>query len=47
LDSGPPVNIATWNSVLAVILFPYRIATAAMGVLGLIGDAASGIERLL
>jgi predicted permease len=41
VDSGLPVNIATWNSMLSVVLFPSRIATAALGVLGLIGAMLS------
>lgn len=41
VDSGLPVGIQTWNSMLSVVLFPSRMATAALGVLGLMGAMLS------
>ena len=41
LDSGLPSFIQTWNSAMALPLFPARMATAALGVLGLIGAMLS------
>ena len=41
LDSGLPVDIKTWNELLAVVLFPSRVATVALGVMGLIGAMLS------
>jgi len=41
LDAGLPVDIQTWNSLLAVVLFPSRIATMALGVLGMMGAMLS------
>lgn len=37
LDTGMAVNIQTWTSVLNFALFPARMATLALGVLGLMG----------
>jgi ABC-type antimicrobial peptide transport system permease subunit len=41
LDEGLPVDIATWNTLLAVVLFPSRVATMALGVLGMMGAILS------
>jgi ABC-type antimicrobial peptide transport system permease subunit len=41
LDPGMPVNTATWNSQLEVALFPSRIATSALGILGIMGALLS------
>ena len=41
VDSGLPVDIQTWNSMLAVALFPSRMATASLGVMGLMGAMLS------
>jgi predicted permease len=41
VDSGLPGDIQTWNSMLAVALFPARMATASLGVLGLMGAMLS------
>jgi ABC-type antimicrobial peptide transport system permease subunit len=41
LDEGLPVDIATWNSLLDVVLFPSRVATIALGVLGMMGAILS------
>jgi predicted permease len=41
LDAGLHVGTATWNSQLAVVLFPSRVATVALGVLGAIGAMLS------
>jgi predicted permease len=41
LDTGLPVYIQTWNSELDVALFPSRMATASLGVLGLMGAVLS------
>ena len=41
LDSGLPVDIQTWNSMLSVVLFPSRVATMALGVLGMMGAMLS------
>jgi ABC-type antimicrobial peptide transport system permease subunit len=41
LDAGLPVDIAAWNELLAVVLFPSRVATMALGVLGLMGGILS------
>jgi ABC-type antimicrobial peptide transport system permease subunit len=41
LDSGLPSFIQTWDSAMSLPLFPARIATAALGVLGLIGAMLS------
>jgi len=37
LDAGLPVDIQTWHTMLDVVLFPSRVATAALGVLGGMG----------
>ncbi len=41
LDSGLPVDTKTWNELLAVVLFPSRVATVALGVMGMIGAMLS------
>ena len=41
LDEGLPVDIATWNTLLDVVLFPARVATMALGVLGMMGAILS------
>jgi predicted permease len=41
LDRGLPVFIETWNQQLAFALFPARIATVSLGVLGAIGAMLS------
>lgn len=37
LDAGLPVDIETWHTMLDVVLFPSRVATSALGVLGGMG----------
>jgi hypothetical protein len=34
LDAGLPVDISTWNTMLDVVLFPARVATVSLGVMG-------------
>ena len=41
LDPGLPVDIQTWNSMLEVVLFPSRVATISLGVLGIMGAMLS------
>jgi predicted permease len=41
VDSGLPVDIRTWNDMLSVVLFPSRMATASLGVLGIMGAMLS------
>ena len=41
LDSGLPIDTATWTSELDLVLFPARMATMALGVLGLMGGILS------
>jgi ABC-type antimicrobial peptide transport system permease subunit len=41
LDSGLPVDTKTWSTLLAVVLFPSRMATASLGVLGMMGAMLS------
>jgi predicted permease len=41
LDPGLPVAIETWNSKLGVVLFPVRVASVALGMLGLMGAMLS------
>jgi predicted permease len=41
LDSGLPVDTKTWNELLAVVLFPSRMATVALGVMGMMGAMLS------
>jgi len=41
LDAGLPAQIDTWNNFLDVVMFPARVATMALGVMGLIGGMLS------
>ena len=41
LDAGLPLDTKTWNSLLDVVLFPSRVATASLGVLGMMGAMLS------
>lgn len=41
LDPGLPSFIQTWNQALEMALFPSRVATVALGVLGLMGAMLS------
>ncbi|MGD0366391.1 MAG: ADOP family duplicated permease [Acidobacteriaceae bacterium] len=41
LDPGLPADIDTWNNFLGVALFPGRVATMALGVMGLMGGMLS------
>jgi len=36
IDSNLPFNLRNWNDRLSLVLFPARIATAALGVMGLL-----------
>jgi predicted permease len=41
LDAGLPFEIHTWNQELASALFPSRVATMTLGVLGMMGGVLS------
>ncbi len=41
LDTGLPVLIETWNQQLDTALFPSRVATVSLGVLGMMGAILS------
>jgi hypothetical protein len=41
LDPGLPVDIQSWNQLLDVVQFPAKVATMALGVLGLMGGVLS------
>jgi len=41
LDAGLPLDIQTWNNLLHVVQFPSRVATMALGVLGMMGAMLS------
>jgi predicted permease len=41
LDAGLPVDTQSWNGLLEVVLFPSRVATVALGVLGMMGAMLS------
>jgi predicted permease len=41
LDAGLPADIDTWNTLLDVVLFPSRVATVSLGVMGAIGAMLS------
>ncbi|HEY1986331.1 MAG TPA: ABC transporter permease [Terracidiphilus sp.] len=41
LDAGLPVDLETWNRLLETVLFPARVATMALGVLGMMGAMLS------
>ena len=45
IDPNLPLTIETWPNAMALVLFPARVATAAMGILGLLAGmlAATGI----
>ena len=36
IDSSQPIELRTWTDNLALVLFPARVATAALGVMGLL-----------
>jgi len=41
LDAGLVVDTQTWNSLLDVVLFPSRVATMSLGVMGVMGAMLS------
>jgi ABC-type antimicrobial peptide transport system permease subunit len=41
LDRGLPPDIRSWNALLDVVLFPAKVATMALGVLGIMGAILS------
>ena len=41
LDAGLPADVSTWNAMLDVVLFPSRVATVSLGVLGAMGAMLS------
>jgi hypothetical protein len=41
LDAGLPFTIRTWNQELESALFPSRMATLSLGVLGVLGAMLS------
>jgi predicted permease len=41
LDAGVAADTQTWDSMLQLVLFPSRVATVALGVLGLMGAMLS------
>jgi predicted permease len=41
LDAGLPVNTQSWNTLMDVVMFPSRVATMALGVLGAMGAVLS------
>jgi predicted permease len=41
LDAGLPVDTQTWSRLLEVVLFPSRVATMALGVMGMMGAMLS------
>ncbi len=41
LDAGLPVDTETWSSMLNVVLFPSRVATVSLGVMGMMGAMLS------
>jgi predicted permease len=41
LDAGLAVETDTWNSLLEIVLFPSRVATVSLGVLGFMGAMLS------
>lgn len=45
IDSGLPITIQTWPDAMAFVLFPARVATAVLGVMGLLAAmlAVTGI----
>jgi ABC-type antimicrobial peptide transport system permease subunit len=45
IDSSLPLTLQPWNDAMALVLFPARVATAALGVMGLLAAmlAVTGI----
>ena len=41
MDSGLPVEASSWGSKIDIVLFPARVATMALGVLGIMGAVLS------
>jgi predicted permease len=41
LDAGLPVDTQSWKTLLEVVLFPSRVATVSLGVLGIMGAMLS------
>jgi predicted permease len=41
LDAGLPADIKTWHTLLDVVMFPSRVATVSLGVLGMMGAMLS------
>lgn len=41
LDAGLPVDTKTWTTLLDIVLFPSRVATVSLGVLGMMGAMLS------
>src|SRR5579863_1435330 len=41
VDRGLPPNISTWTTLMDVVMFPARVATLALGVLGMMGAILS------
>lgn len=41
MDEGLPVSIVTWNKQLEGVLFPMRMATVSLGILGVMGAMLS------
>jgi predicted permease len=41
IDAGLPSTVQTWNDSMDLVLFPAHVATAALGVLGLMGAMLS------
>ena len=41
LDEALPVNIQTWTQLMTAVLFPARISTVALGILGMMGAVLS------
>ena len=41
LDSGLPVDTQSWSTLLEIVMFPARMATASLGVLGIMGAMLS------
>lgn len=41
LDTGLPIDIQSWNQLLEVVQFPAKVATMALGVLGMMGGVLS------
>src|SRR5258706_5866102 len=41
LDAGLPADVDTWNNSLEIVLFPSRVATMSLGVMGAMGALLS------